>query len=308
MQHLNPYRFYELALKLNALVAKGAVVRVADMFVPLTEAQALLDGWVKGSETYPLDMAKGDAGRLLSKISAVFSKYFIDQNTKQLKGPSGDERIDSHDLTLVRTLLEKFESALAAEMSGAPIYLARKCGIYSTADLVSKASGCFQEDVRALIPDAALVEFDHAGRALSFELGSAAAMHLLRAVEIVLKKYFEFFAGAKVGKNERSYAIYLKKLATLSEEDATCRPDKRLLQMLAQIKEQYRNPLVAPESAISLSQALSLFGLSTAAITLMVEQIAARSSGLAGACEALEDVAAVFVADEANEAKEKKAG
>lgn len=304
MQHLNPYRFYELALKLNALVAKGAVVRVADMFVPLTEAQALLDGWVKGSETYPLDMAKGDAGRLLSKISSVFSKYFIDQNTKQLKGPSGDERIDTHDITLVRTLLEKFESALAAEMNGAPVYLARKCGIYATADLISKASGCFQEDVRTLIPESALVEFDAAGRALAFELGSAAAMHLLRAVEIVLKKYFEFFAGAKVGKNERSYAIYLKKLASLAEEDAACKPDKRLLQMLAQIKEQYRNPLVAPESAISVSQAMSLFGLSTAAITLMVEQIAARSC-LEGACEALEDVTAA-AADENEENKEKK--
>ena len=43
MQQLNVYRFYELGSKLHELFSASAQGRVADMFVPLTEAQALLD-------------------------------------------------------------------------------------------------------------------------------------------------------------------------------------------------------------------------------------------------------------------------
>ena len=51
-------------------------------------------------------------------------------------------------------------------------------------------------------------------------------------------------------KTERNYSSYLKKLATLAEEeDRGTRPDKRVIQMLAQIKDHYRNPIVAVDTA-----------------------------------------------------------
>ncbi|HBM90429.1 MAG TPA: hypothetical protein DD400_00910 [Rhodospirillaceae bacterium] len=305
MQHLNPYRFYELAAKLNALFVNTNQNRVTEMFAPLTEAQALLDGWIKGDEAYPVEMSKAEGTRLLNKIGNIFNKYYIDQSTKQLKVPTGEDRIDAHEMALVRALLEKFEIALAAEFNHAPVYVAQKCGIYATFDLIEKASNCFGEETRVVIPEAALREFDVAGRALAFDLGSGAGMHLLRAIEIVLKKYYELFSGTKVNKNERSYAIYLKKLASLSDEDGEGKPDKRLLQMLAQIKEQYRNPLVFPESEITMAQATGLFGLATAAITLMVEQIlskeAEKTVKKGGAKKALEDVKKAAKTDEEDE-------
>ena len=49
MQQLNAYRFYELGAKLHALFNVRTQSRVADMFAPLTEAQALLDGFIKGA-------------------------------------------------------------------------------------------------------------------------------------------------------------------------------------------------------------------------------------------------------------------
>ena len=275
MQHLNPYRFYELASKLHALFSNKST-RVVDMFGPITEAQALLDGWIKG-EPYVLETSKADANRLLNKLANLFSKYYIDQNSKQLRTPTGEDRIDAQELTLLHSLLEKFEHALGAELTYAPTYLARKRGIYSTYDLIQHARRCFSETMRSNMPEASMKEFDTAGRALAFGLGTAAGMHLLRAIELVLKRYYETFSGTEVGKNERTYSIYLKKLAVLAEEEDTdFRPDRRLLQMLAQIKEHYRNPLTNPESHISVDQATSLFGLATAAMTLMTEQVMAR--------------------------------
>ena len=105
-----------------------------------------------------------------------------------------------------------------------------------------------------------------------------------------------------MAKTERSYNIYLKKLVALAEdESATMRPDKRLLQMLAQIKEQYRNPLVTPENNVSPEQATSLFGLATAIITMMAEQIVSRQKPANGSKARKEAKAALAsVADEAS--------
>jgi len=252
--------------------------RVSDMFAPLSEAQSVLDGWIKG-DPFPLETSKADATRLLNKLGDLFSKYYIDPTSKQLRSVAGEDRFDPHELALVYGMVEKFEHALAAELTHAPTYTAQKRGIYSTYDLIENAHECFSVSLRDVIPDAALEEFDLAGRALAFGLGTAAGVHLLRAIELVLKRYFELFSNANVARTERTYSLYLKKLATLAEDESNdSRPDKRLLQMLAQIKEHYRNPLTSPDNSISIDQATSLFGLATAAITLMSEQIMARQN------------------------------
>ncbi len=305
MKHLNPYRFYELASKLHALFNHATQARVTEMFMPLSEAQAALDSWIKG-DVISLETSKAEAGRLLARLSALFSKYYIDPTSKQLKTPTGEDRIDAHELALTFTALEKFEHALAAELTHAPTYIASKRGIYSTYDLVENARACFSEGLRRIIPDASLREFDQAGRALAFGLGTAAGMHLLRSVELVLKAYYETFSGAAVAGNERSYALYLKKMAALAEDETNPhRPDKRLLQMLAQIKEHYRNPLTHSESAIGLDQAVALFGLATAAITLMCEEMTAAKEGR-GVKAALDQVTAAAQDDEDDDTAKAK--
>jgi len=276
MQQLNAYRFYELGSRLYALFNMRTQGRVADMFAPLTEAQTLLDGFIKG-DPFALETSKADANRLLAKISSVFNRYFIDPATRQLKNPTGEDRIDAHELSLIMSLVEKFEHALAAELNRAPTYLASKCGIYSTYDLAENAHEIFSKDLQAVIPETALGEFDLAGRSLVFGLGTAASLHILRSLEITLKPYYELFAAPATSKSERNYAIYLKKLATLAdEEEVAFRPDKRVVQMLSQIKDHYRNPLIAAESSVTLDDALSLFGMASALMTLMATQIRAQ--------------------------------
>ena len=174
----------------------------------------MLDGFIKG-DPFALESSKGDANRLLSKICSVFNRYFNDPATKQLKTPTGEDRIDAHELTLILSLMEKFEHALAAELNRAPTYLASKRGIYSTFELAENARDIFSKELQEVIPFAAQNEFNYAGRAIAFGLGTAAAMHMLRAIEITLKPYYEMFAGTTTAKGERNYTMYLKKLTAL---------------------------------------------------------------------------------------------
>lgn len=282
MHHLNLYRFYELATKLHALFSASLQGRVADMFAPLTEAQAALDALIKG-DPIVLETSKADAVRLLGKIGDLFNKYFIDPSTKQLKSLESEDRINQHELALIHSLVEKFEHALAAELNRAPSYVAEKRGIYSTHDLIENASETFPASLAPVIAKPALAEFNTAGRAIAFGMGTAAAVHLLRAVEIVLRQYYEVFAGSSAAKAERNYTIYLKKLSLMADDESLAmRPDRRVLQMLAQIKDQYRNPLTTPESSMTLEQATSLFGLASAIISMMAEQVQSRKSSPQG--------------------------
>ncbi|MDD3288618.1 MAG: hypothetical protein PHX43_06390 [Alphaproteobacteria bacterium] len=273
MQHLNLYRFYELATKLHSLFDVETQSRVADMFAPLTEAQSALDSLIKG-DPIVIESSKADAVRLLSKIGDLFDKYFIDQSSKQLKALESEDRVNQHELAMIHSLVGKFEHALAAELNRAPSYIAEKRGIYSTSDLIENAYQVFPPSLQTTIAASAQNEFNTAGRAIAFGLGTAAAVHLLRAIEIVLRQYYEMFSGGATAKGERNYAIYLKKLALLADDESlSTRPDRRVLQMLAQIKDHYRNPLTTPETNITLEQATSLFGLASAIISMMAEQI-----------------------------------
>lgn len=273
MKQLNPFRFYELGAKLHSLLGAENGPRAADMFGPLSEAQALLDAFIKG-DVLPLSTSKGDAIKLLNKIGAIFNRYFIDPSTKQLKSQEGEDRIDTHELNILRGLVEKFEHALAAELNCTPSYLVEKVGIYSTNELAENAASIFAEALRAAIPAGAQREFNAGGRALAFGLGTASVVHTLRAIEMTLRSYYEVFAGTAPAKAERNYSIYIKKLTSLAEEeDSDDRPDRRVIQMLAQIKEHYRNPLVIADAAMSTDEAVQLFGMGSALISMMAEVI-----------------------------------
>jgi len=299
MKQLNSYRFYELGAKLHGLFGTDGGMRTADLFAPLSEAQSLLDSFIKG-DAIALSTSKSDAVKLLNKIGAIFNRYFIDPSTKQLKTEDGEDRIDTHELSMLRTLVEKFEHALAAELNRAPTYVAGKCGIYSTFDLAENAQEIFSEALRTTIPVGTQTEFACAGRALAFGLGTAAVVHTLRAIEIMLRGYYETYAGAPPAKGERGYAMYLKKLTVMADEEdrAGGRPDKRVIQMLAQVKDHYRNPLVVADVTTSVDEATQLFGMASAIISLMAEAVASRSRGASDVHNAVSALAAAAKGDE----------
>ncbi|MEJ0062785.1 MAG: hypothetical protein WDO70_06195 [Alphaproteobacteria bacterium] len=276
MQQLQQFKFYDLGAKLYGVFNLRNHGRVADLFGPLTDAQKSLDALIKG-DPIELKLAKGEASKLLTQISALFDKYFIDKTNRQLRFPSGEEKVDPQELALIQLALEKFESALAAELSRIVVYPAVQRGIYSSVDLIENAHLALPESAQAYVSAAAKRELDSAGRAIGFELGTAATVHALRALETVTVSYYELFAAPLTGRNERNLTTYLRKLAALAdEEDLKTRPDQRLVQLLTQIKDSYRNPVMHADAIVEVGTAASLFGLVTSAIAQIAEQIAAH--------------------------------
>lgn len=276
MQTLQQFRFYDLGAKLAGIFNVHHHARVGDMFGPLTDAQKSLDALIKG-DPIALKFAKPEATKLLAQISALFDKYFIDQASHQLRFPAQEAKVDPQELALVELALQKFESALAAELSRMLVFPATQRGIYNAVDLLENAHRAVPDELHDYVPLTARRELDAAGRALSFDLGTAAALHTLRALEIVVAAYYELYAAPLTARTERNLATYLRKLNTLAEDETTkVRPDYRLVQFLTQIKESYRNPMVQAETVIATGSASTLFGLVTGAITQLAEHIAAQ--------------------------------
>src|ERR1043166_4829231 len=125
MNPISQYKFYDLGAKLHRATSNRTAVSAADMFVPLMEAQAALDNLLKG-DPITLEIARPDASALLNRFGPLFNKHFIDPSTRQFRHPAREDVIESHELNLLRSMVEKFESALAAELSRKAIYAVPK--------------------------------------------------------------------------------------------------------------------------------------------------------------------------------------
>lgn len=270
MQRLNPFRLYEIGIKLHAL-ADTHEQNVSQFFGPLTEAQKILDTLIKG-DPIELNIARTPALQLQRSVSSIFDKYFIDPNSQQLRMPSPDLLIDPQDMILMQAQLEQFDQALAADMSRTISYRASQRGIFSTRALMERASAAIPQHLRAAVPQGALAEIDEAGRCLGFGMGTAACMHLIRSIEQTVAEYYTVFAPPLTSKAERNLAHYLRKLESLLEEDADKKPDTHTLALLQQIKDRYRNPVVDVSVQLSVDDATILFNLT---ISVMIEMAAA---------------------------------
>jgi hypothetical protein len=133
--------------------------------------------------------------------------------------------------------------------------------------LIEDATRIFSNETRKMLSGAATRDIAEAGRCLAFELPTAAAFHLTRAAESVIREYYGLIVGTLPKVKQRNWGAYIKKLR---EHGA----DQRILAALDQIKDLHRNPILHPELQLELDEAISLVGIIESAISSMVAEIA----------------------------------
>ncbi|NDE90376.1 MAG: hypothetical protein EB059_04450, partial [Alphaproteobacteria bacterium] len=250
MTPISQYKFYDLGAKLHRVVAGKTAVGAAEMFVPLMEAQTALDALIKGDPIH-LEMSKAEANALLNKLGAIFDKNFIDVNTRQFRFPGREEIIDVHELGLLRSLVEKFETVLSAELSRKAVFVVPKRGLFDNYELTENADNQFSEELLRNMPEPVRTDIRAAGRALAFGLGTACCFHLVRATEALLNKYNEAFGGGNASKPDVLWRDALPRLIALSKNKNVQSPDPLILSMLSDMDNRVRWALQQPEGSIS---------------------------------------------------------
>ncbi len=178
---------------------------------------------------------------------------------------------NSHQLSFDRYLglvsaLSNFETALLSEATMADAYYVLEKKPYSTPTLITEGETLFPPAVTANVPEA-VADMREAGKCIAYELPTAAAFHIYRVTEAVLRRYWQAVAGSKPKPTVRSIGVYL---AALKKHECG---DGKVIAALAQLNELHRNPTIHPEDYLTLEEAIALLGMASSAIAAMVKAV-----------------------------------
>lgn len=266
MRRVNSGAFYKLgqALKPLSKIQEGS--RYQDVFGDLIDARTHI-GQLLNNEVVPIRTSKNAAKALLAAIGNVIPEDFTEAVKDFAKRPA----LTSYDSWLITDALGKFEHVLIEELGILDTYSVSQKGVYSTSDLIENADKIVNQEFKAFFSPEGIIDIQQAGRCLAFNLPTAAAFHILRAVEAVIRQYYAAVVKSTQKSKSRNWGAYIKGL----EE---CGADKKAIAVIRGIKDNYRNPIIHPEETVTLDEAIALFGISQGAIFTLGTAILAETT------------------------------
>lgn len=167
---------------------------------------------------------------------------------------------------LITQAYAQFKTAFSAEIGTFPAYFVNQKGSFDTLTLLDEPWRMYPIDLWNKIPEA---RFDmiEAGKALCYELPTACGMHTFRLVESVLRRYYTEVTNGKALPKVRNIAVYINAM-----RQAKC-GDEKVLSVLDHLSKLHRNPLMHPDAALTLDEAISALGIARSAITAMLSEI-----------------------------------
>ncbi|MBI2187166.1 MAG: hypothetical protein HYU37_08605 [Acidobacteria bacterium] len=103
-------------------------------------------------------------------------------------------------------------------------------------------------------------------RCLAFEVPTAAAFHVMRATEGVLRKYHALTKGLPAGTKSPEWAQCINEIKAAGG-------NPKVTGILGHIRDLHRNPTMHPQECLSIQEALSLFDVAKSAIVAMAAEI-----------------------------------
>lgn len=263
MQKINGYNFYEIGSVIHPLTEPKQGSTLRDVFWNIFMAKDWLSNLLENKPA-PLVVSKDAVLSLLRAMSNV-----LPDDISKWKDVNFDAEADFAALQQIATTAKTFETILAAELQNVATYFISKKGIYDTNDLILHADDMFTEQVKARLSEGAISDMREAGKCLAFDLGTAAGFHIARAVEQVLLDYLALLnpdAVANMKDAQRNLGNYIK----LVQDN---KGEKKVCSCLDQFRELHRNPLIHPESVLTVDEAFTLLGIAQSAIVAMTMEM-----------------------------------
>jgi len=264
MKKFNTHWIYSFATRIHPLTelsyTDGMVMK--NIFFALLRAEILLKQGVAPQTGFFSPSLKRSAGALLRSFYDLGFKS-DDAFETEMEAP-----IQGYQLRSFVERTKEFETVLANELPGLATYLVYQKGIYSTDELIADADQHVPERLRGVLSPKAKEDIRQGGRCLAFEVGTASAFHMWRAVESVMDSYHEALTGKTFAQAEvtRNWGEYIKALVKAKAE-------KKITSFLDHVREEYRNPVSHPEETVELDEAFLLFGAAMSAIVQMLRPI-----------------------------------
>jgi hypothetical protein len=263
MLRVDCYDFYKLGIQIHPLTLMADDITLNDAWISLYLARTELNSFFV---TFSLKTSRNPASALYEAIGALVPDDF-----SQVRFSDGEGKprvLDFSELNPIRTAAKEFETVLKAELNGWDAFFVSQKGAYSTADLINQAETMLpSEAARTLLSAESKEDIRQAGRCLAFNLGTAAAFHMVRATETFIWKYYEAVIGTLPPVKVRNWGTYSRNLAKCGKADT------RVVGWLDHIRLEYRNPVLHPQEFVTSDGALEFINACIALIMSIVRAL-----------------------------------
>jgi hypothetical protein len=260
VERLNAQYFYSLATALVPLRQLKANVSISDQFSLLWTAERFLRAYLLNELTRP-GASAASGWELVNALDALTSV------------PAREEPVSFFEVANISTaLLTKFENNLEAEYFSKDVFIVSKKGLLSTTDLIENAEELFSKPIRERITPA-IFDIKQAGKCIAFQVSTAAAFHIFRAVEAVARLYVEVVRGTPPDDKEKRLGLGgFVKILNLNGAD------ERVTNAISQLAKLHRNPTMHPDIRIDNDEVIATLGMAQSVIQSMVADMETRQS------------------------------
>jgi hypothetical protein len=162
--------------------------------------------------------------------------------------------LTSEEANNLRETIMSLEKTLWAEASGIHSFFTTDKKI-SIDKLTLKQESLFPGETFSELPEIAKYDVREGGMCIAFERGTAAAFHILRATEAVLRELY-----CRIVKQKRIKRLNWGDI-TVDLVQRRKKPSTTIMKNLDYIRENFRNPTSHPEVRYDIEEAQSLFNL-----------------------------------------------
>ena len=171
--------------------------------------------------------------------------------------------VNQDQVTKLRTVMMDLQRTLEAEGNGIFAYIVTDKRL-DIQKLLNNPIALFAPKVFESLPDIAKYDFKEAGRCIAFERPTAAAFHILRGTEDVLRSYY-----CKIVKRNRVDPLLWGPM-TDSLRKRRLPPPTELLGNLDNIRLSFRNPTQHPDKIYDIQESQDLFSICIDVVNRMV--------------------------------------
>ncbi len=188
---------------------------------------------------------------------------------KELRKMNNKEKVNLKLATKITEAVDEIDRTLDAELKMRYTYLITPKR-YDTKKLVDNIQELFAQNVFSRMPLLAKFDFSEAGKCIAFDLPTAAAFHILRGTEGVLRFYYCSIVkyGRVASLMWGNIIEHLRK-----RRDA---PPKALLDSLDSIRYNERNPTQHPEAKYGIDEVQDLFAVCIDSVNRMFKDLSKR--------------------------------
>jgi hypothetical protein len=134
--------------------------------------------------------------------------------------------------------------------------------------LLSGIDELFAPETFDALPDFARYDFTESGKCIAFERPTAAAFHVLRGTESVLRSFYKRYV-----RPAQSGLTWGQMTNALTSKSKGKKPDHIVLQNLDHIRVSFRNPTQHPDKIYDIQESQELFSLCIESVNRMIVAI-----------------------------------